>query len=139
MLATLMTAVLAVAADPPAKLELFAKEEWYKNQAGKEEEFVGVLKFTDRGKNVVGFGRFNPYTLEMTKGDQKTIREVYHGGKPDLLKPYIGKTIKLTGKAVDMEVEGKNHHEIWAARLEVVDAPKEPKPPSEEEVAARLK
>src|SRR5262249_17493086 len=113
MLATLMTAVLAVAAaDPPAKVELFAKEERYKTQAGKEEEFVGVLNFTDRGKNVVGFGRFNPYTLEMTKGDKKTIREVYVGGKPDLLKPYIGKTIKLTGKAVDMEVEGKNHHEI---------------------------
>ena len=132
MLTNLLLAALAAgpvaaepAKEPPAKLELFAREDWYTGQKGKEEEFVGVLMFKDRGKGVVGFGRFNPYTLVMADGAKTTEREVYVGGKPDLLKPYVGKKLKLTGKAVDMEVEGRDHHEIWPARLEVVPAEKQ--------------
>ena len=93
--------------------ELFGKEAWYKEQAGKEQDFVGVLKKSDR-KGGIGFGRFNPYSLEM----EKDKREVYVGGKPDILKPYVGLRVKITGKAVDLEVEGSNHREIWPARLE---------------------
>ncbi len=101
--------------DPAAKKELFAAEEWYKTQEGKEQEFVGVLeKSKDAGR--IGFGRMNPYRLIM-KND---VREVYIGGKPQILADYVGKTIKLTGKAVDLGVEGKRHREIWPARLEVV-------------------
>ena len=132
MLSAMLAAVLIapVAADrkePPSKIELFAGEGWYKDQKGKEEEFVGVLQFKDRPKDTVGFGRFNPYTLDMSDGKTKKVREVYVGSKPDLLKPYIGKKVKLIGKAVDMEVEGKKHHEIWPARLEVVPEKKEEK------------
>jgi hypothetical protein len=36
----------------------------------------------------------------------------------------VGKKIKLTGKAVDMEVEGTVHKEIWPARLELIAAEK---------------
>jgi hypothetical protein len=149
MWATLTAALLfAAPADPvkvdkdaPAlKLELFAKEDWYKDEKGKEEDFVGVLQFKDR-KGVVGFGRFNPYTLVTGDGDKKTVREVYVGGKPDLLTPYIGKKLKLTGKAVDMEVEGEKHNEIWPARLELLadDKPKdkEDKPDSGKEPPAK--
>jgi hypothetical protein len=129
MMTSLVLAVLTVPAaepakEPPAKLELFATEDWYKSQKGKEADFVGVLMFKERPKDVVGFDRFNPYTLVMTDGTKTTVREVYVGGKPELLKPYIGKRVKLTGKAVDMEVEGKDHREIWPARLEVVPAEK---------------
>src|SRR5262249_41672249 len=104
MMTSLLLAVLAVPAaepaeEPPAKLELFAGEDWYKGQKGKEADFVGVLMFKERPKDVVGFGRFNPYTLVMTDGAKTTVREVYVGGKPELLKPYIGKRVKLTGKA----------------------------------------
>ncbi len=102
---------------PPPKLEMFANEGFYKEQAGKEETFTGVLSKINRAKGVIGFGRFNPVTLKMADG---MVREVYLGGKLELLDPYIGKTVKLVGKAVDMEVEGRNHKEIWAARLEVV-------------------
>lgn len=101
--------------EPAAKKELFANEQWYKEQEGKERDFVGVLeKSKDAGK--IGFGRNNPYRLKM-KGDE---REVYIGGKPQILAEYVGKTLKITGKAVDIGVEGKNHREIWPARLEVV-------------------
>jgi hypothetical protein len=105
--------------DPPAKKELFAKEDWYKGQQGKEQDFVGVLQ-KEKGGGDIGFGRFNPYRLEMTIDGKKAVREVYIGGKPELIAAYVGKKVKLTGKAVDMEVEGKEHREIWPARIELV-------------------
>lgn len=128
----LSVAVLAVAVfvapvpEEPESIDLFSKEAWYRDQAGKEMEFVGVLtRFEQSG---VGFGRFNPYRL-ILNGDKKEIREVYVGGKPDLLKAYVGKRVKLVGKAVDMEVEGRMHREIWPARLFPVEQPREaPKP-----------
>jgi len=124
LLLTLTLSLPVVAAEekkePPAKMELFAGEDWYKKQEGKETEFVGVLKKIDRGGRI-GFGRMNPYRLEM-KGDS---REVYVGGKRDILNAYVGKTIKLTGKAVDIGVEGKKYREIWPARVEIVPEKKQ--------------
>src|SRR5262249_19758275 len=136
MLATLAFTVLfhaqapAPAEEIPAKKELFAQEKWYQDQKGNEEEFVGLLERQgDGGK--VGFGRSNPYRLvmivqlrtvqvvdgrfvEVPVGAPMTeVREVHGGGKPELLAPYVGKRIKLVGKAVNMEVEGKQHNEIW--------------------------
>jgi hypothetical protein len=130
MLATLVLTLAVSAAEPPAKesaakLELFSKEDWYKEQKGKEEDFVGVLDKVKR--DGVGFGRFNPYRLVMTDGDKKTMREVYVGAKTDILDAYVGKKVKLTGKAVDMEVEGTMHKEIWPARLELLPEKKEGK------------
>lgn len=114
--ATLFAPALA---DPaPAKKELFAKEDWYRSEKGKEQDFVGILKYSPRAKGVVGFGRFNPYQLLLTPA--KDMREVYVGGKEDILKEYAGKKVKITGKPVDMEVEGRNHREIWPARIEVL-------------------
>jgi hypothetical protein len=116
---------------PPATKKLFAKETWYKDQKGKEQAFVGLLeRVAGPGPGEVGFGRFNPYRLVMKTGDKQEIREVYVGGKPELLKPYVGKKVKLIGKAVDMEVEGQEHHEIWPARLELL-------PPKSGEARAR--
>ncbi len=130
MLAALVLALAAGAAEPPArepaaKLELFAKEDFYKNQKGKEEDFVGTLEKVKAPE--VGFGRFNAFHLVMGDGDKKTTREVYVGGKTDILNDYVGKKIKLSGKAVDMEVEGTVHKEIWPARLELVVDKKEDK------------
>src|SRR4051812_43772184 len=76
--------------EPAAKKELFAAEDWYKNQEGKEQEFVGVLEKSKQAGRV-GFGRMNPYRLVM-KND---VREVYIGGKPQILADYVGKTVKL--------------------------------------------
>lgn len=100
--------------DAPASRELFAGEDWYKNEKGKEQEFIGTLSKIEQGG--VGIGRFNPYRLKM----EKETREVYIGGKPALLAPYVGKKVKITGKPVEMEVVGKIHNEIWPARIEVV-------------------
>jgi hypothetical protein len=123
MFAALVFALAAGVADVPAKepaaiLELFAEEVGYLAQNAKEEDFIGVLEKVNTPE--VGFDRFNPYRLVMSDGDKKTTREVYVEGKTDILHPYVGKTIKLTGKAVDTEVEGTVHKEIWPARLKVV-------------------
>jgi hypothetical protein len=105
--------LLAVAqGDAPRPVEIFAKEAFY-----KEVEWVGILKKTPQKDGVIGFGRVNPFRLEM---EGNKVREVYIGGKPKLLDPYVGKKVKIVGKAVDMEVEGRQHHEIWPASLVVL-------------------
>ncbi len=109
---------------PPAKLQLFADESWYKDQKGEEKDFVGLLsRAPARPGGAVGVGRFNPYRITMTddKGKQSE-REVYAGAHPELLAPYLGHKIKLIGKAVDTEVEGKQHAEVWPARVELLEA-----------------
>jgi hypothetical protein len=105
------------------KVELFAKEAWYKDQKGAEEEFVGVLR-KSKMDGGVGFGRMNPFRLEM---DGNKIREVYVGGNLKILDPYIGQKIKFVGKAVVMEVEGRRHNEIWPASLVVLSDKKDDK------------
>jgi hypothetical protein len=100
----------------PAEKELFAKESWYKDRPEKEQEFAGVLKRVQR-KGDFGFARFNPFRLEM----KDSAREVHVGDHKEVLLPYVGQRLKLIGKAVDMEVEGNQHHEIWPARLIVLD------------------
>src|SRR5690242_6314209 len=96
---TSMLVMLALNAAPFAdtkeemtERELFAKEDWYKNEKGKEETFVGTLEKVDQGGGV-GIGRFNPFRLKM----EKETREVYVGGKPALLDPFKGKKVKITG------------------------------------------
>ena len=128
MLITLLTLSLIAAApaekgkesEPAAKKELFAKEDWYQSQKGKEQIFTGILKYAPQKEGVIGFGRFNPYRLEMS--DKKGVREVYIGGNEKILAEYHGRKVKLIGKAVEMEVEGKVYAEIWPARVELAEA-----------------
>ncbi len=138
MLATLTAALLLgappapepAAADkdaPPAKLQLFADDSWYKDQKGEERDFVGLLsRAPARPGGAADSGRFNPYRLTVTddKGKQSE-REVYAGAHPELLAPYVGHKIKMIGKAVEAQVEGKLHAEIWPARVELLEAPPE--------------
>jgi hypothetical protein len=128
--------VVALAADPPAKKELFAAQPWYKEQAGKEQTFTGQLVYKPLPAGTGVLGRYNAFTLEAASGRKKTFFEVYSGGKDDLLKPYANKTITLTGKRVDIEAIGTKHREIWPARLLVVAAkPAEPPAPAAKPIA----
>ena len=122
MIVTLAVAasLLTPAADPPASKELFGKEAWYKDQKGKEQPFIGVLQLTPQAKGETGTGRNNAFRLEM--GDKK-YRDVYTGGNDAALKPYVGYTVKLTGKAVDAEAGGQKVAEIWPSFIELVPAP----------------
>lgn len=121
----------ALAAEPPAKKELFADQPWYKEQAGKEQTFTGKLLHRPLPPGTGVLGRYNAFSLETTEAGKKATFEVYSGGKADLFKPYVNKTVALTGKRVDIEVVGKKHREIWPARLLVVAArPEEPPAPA---------
>lgn len=163
MFSAILVALLAAAPAPeekpkdpgPVKRELFANEQWYKDQKGQEMEFVGVLSL--QAGNGPGIGRFNSYRLmmeetvpyrltmeetvpvqvpverEIIKNGQvfkvvevrtvletrQIVREVYVGGKPDLLALYVGKKVKFMGKDVVMRVKGQKHNEIWPARIEM--------------------
>jgi hypothetical protein len=122
MIVTLAVAasLLTPAADPPASKELFAKEVWYKEEKAKEQTFTGVLQYVPRAKDAVGLWRYNAFRLEM--GDKK-YREVYLAGNKAILKPYTGYMVKFTGKAVDTDVEGTKHAEIWPGFIELVPLP----------------
>jgi hypothetical protein len=124
MIAAWVVGLVLAAREPPAKLELAGAEAWYRNQKAKEETFVGVLEKLPLPPGAVGFGRINPFQLVLEDGKAK--KEIYLGARGALLAPYAGKKVKLTGKAVEMEVEGKQHHEVWPARLEVVRADDKP-------------
>lgn len=147
MLAAMLLSVLAgvpaaqpdAKKDAPAKQELFAAENWYKGQAGEEQQFIGVLKkVANKGK--AGIGRMNAYVLQSTrqekvpvvvKVDGKAVteyrhvevtfeRDVYVAGKNDILDSYVGKHVLMVGKAVTLQLEGRTYNEIWPARIEVL-------------------
>jgi hypothetical protein len=156
--------------DPPAaKKELFGKEDWYKDQKGKEETFSGTLQ---KKKDAGGIGvvqRFNPYqlvamvtvnvpvttavevaenvngvivkkTVVVTKvvaETRMTVRDVYVGGKNEILDAYIGKMVKITGKAVIMELEGTKFDEIWPAAIELGKDDKKPEEKKDDKKAEK--
>jgi hypothetical protein len=144
--------------ETPAKKELFGKEEWYKEQKGDEAAVTGALH---KGKGGGGVGivqRFNPYYLVSTEKQTVTVsvsvgggkfvpetrtveakqeRDIYVGGKNEILDSYVGKKVQFTGKLVEMELEGQTLHEFWPARIELVaeknDAKPEPKKDEQKE------
>ena len=129
--------------DPPKKVEIFAAEDFYKQEKAKEQEFVGQIQRADKGGKA-GFGRFNPYRLmvityqdvtketivngkvvrETVKVPYATVYEIYIAGKGELLEPFLGKEVKVIGKPVSMEVEGRKHNEVWPARVELIEPKK---------------
>src|SRR5437879_11099543 len=98
MLATLLLTALSLAPaaqdkktepkSPTAKVDLFAAEDFYKKQAGKEQEFTGQLARVQRDKNVAGFGRFNPHRLIVIVHVEVTV-EVEQGGKKTTEKRFV--------------------------------------------------
>ena len=99
---------------PFEKVEIFAAEDFYKQEKAKEQEFVGQIQRADKGGKA-GFGRFNPYRLmvityqdvsketivngkvvrETVKVPYATVYEIYIAGKGELLEPFLGKEVKL--------------------------------------------
>jgi hypothetical protein len=135
--------------DAPKAVEVFAKEEFYQKEKGKEDTFTGTIQRAEKAGP--GFGRNNPYRLTVITYKEVTVERVVNGkvekttekvplasnyelyvaGKGELLEPFIGKQVKVTGKRVLMEVEGKKHDEIWPARIELEEA-KKPQAPSDD-------
>jgi hypothetical protein len=140
--------------EPPAKKELFAKEGWYKDQKGDEVTVAGVLQKRKGDGGIGTVQRFNPYYLTSTETQTVTVSvpigggkfvpetrrvelkkecDIYVGGKNDILDGYIGKKVQFTGKAVNLELEGRSFHELWPARVELEPKMNDRKPELKQE------
>jgi hypothetical protein len=118
----------ALGAEPPGgpaaeAVPLFAAEAWYREAKEAEAVFEGVVEHTPGTGRLGPPRRFNAYRLAWTDAAGKAVaRELYAPGKAQLLAPYLGRRVRVAGKAVDTEADGTTYHEIWPARLEPLGA-----------------
>jgi len=114
MISALMVAVLlqTPAADPNS-VTVFGKELWYQSVRGDEDVFVGTLERT------TGRNQRNAYCLVMKEGVKTVTRELFVGEATKQLQPFVGRTVKVTGMAVDLKVDNRARYEIWPNRVEV--------------------
>lgn len=100
--------------------KLFADEAWYKNAAGQERLFTGVLNAVKDDPNMAT-------TLQRTSFYSLDKRTIYTGAKRvDALDKLAGKVVTIRGKAVDMELEGREVREIWPAAVMEAKEPLHP-------------
>jgi hypothetical protein len=108
--------LFSLASDPPNARVLFAEAPWYRQAAAKERTYEGVLR--KEASPMATSGRWNPVRLIT---DQQNVHPIYLGSDTHLLDPYLGRRVRLEGKA--MEVLGQQ--EIWPARITPIHAPSE--------------
>jgi len=102
--------VVASAAGAEGWQPLFEKEDWYKQQTGKEITFRGKLEA------IKGAG--GPSTLMRTSYYRLGDRTIYTGARRiAAIDALEGKEVEIRGKAVDMELEGQSLREIWPAAV----------------------
>lgn len=112
--------VFSPVAAPPGLQVLLGAEEWYRAAREKETIFEGIVERNPGDGRLGAPSRFNAFRLTWTDGAGKpAMRELYLPGKAYLLADHVGKKLRLRGKAVDTEVEGKTYREIWPASLEL--------------------
>jgi hypothetical protein len=99
-------------------LVLNANATWYKEAKPGETTIEGIVKRTPTTGLVGVPKRFNAFQLTYADATGQTqIREIYAPDKAHLLGDYVERRVRLVGKLVDTEVDGKTYHELWAARL----------------------
>jgi hypothetical protein len=102
----------------PAVVPLFAEEKWYKDAAPAAQPFEGVLDWM-RGQGRIGLpSRYHTFRLQWLDGEKLIVRPIYANGKDYLLSPYVGHRVRLSAKAVETEIDGKQVTELWPAQLE---------------------
>jgi membrane protease YdiL (CAAX protease family) len=91
---------------------------WYDDCAEPKQDFEGVLRAPPAEDQQAG------YRLVKGEGRQGDL-DVYLGPETSVsvLKPFAGKKVKLTGKLVHRQDNGRDHSEIWVGSVEVLDRP----------------
>jgi hypothetical protein len=114
-----------VAADPPPDvLPLLAADKSYQQRPEPERVFEGVLERNPSAGRLGAAPRYNAFRLTWTDGaGHPGGRELYLPDKAHLLAARLGQRLRLVGKAVDTEVDGKTYQELWPARLESAGTP----------------
>jgi hypothetical protein len=118
----------AASAEGPARaVVLLAEEAEYKASRETEAVFEGVLERNPGTGRIAPPTRFHPFRLVLS-GDKPAVHEVYVPGKAFLLAGHAGQRVRLVGKLVSVEADGKTLRELWPGRLEPLTAPREPPP-----------
>jgi hypothetical protein len=132
---------LALAADAaPAGLPLFADQPWYREARQPEGVFEGTLERNPGTGRAGPAVRFNAFRLAWIDSAGKPGgRELYLPERAVLLAEHLGARVRIVGKAVDVEADGKTYHEIWPARVELpgVPVPASPIPAARDGIIAR--
>jgi type 1 glutamine amidotransferase len=99
-----------LAAAKYASVDVLKNDKAYKDQKAKEETFSGTLEAI---ANAGG-----PTTLQRAAFYKLGDKTIYTGGKKNAaLDAMVGKKVDIKGKAVSMELEGKQVNEIWPASV----------------------
>jgi hypothetical protein len=135
---TLLILMLLVTVAHAEPLIVLADDAEYKAAKSSETVFEGVLERTPPPGTLGGPSRFNPFRLKVKDG----AHELYVGGRAVRVSVHVGAKVRITGKLVEVEVDGKKRTELWPARLEslgetVVEAPPPPPKPPMDGVLAR--
>jgi hypothetical protein len=131
----LSAALAAEPAEGQAVVPLAAGEAWYKGAKGDELPFEGVLERNPGSGKLGPPTRYNAYRLAwIDAAGHPGGREVYLPEKAYLLEEFLGRKVRLVGKAIDSEADGKTYRELWPARLEVLDVvARKPAPPAQQD------
>jgi hypothetical protein len=94
-----------------AAVEIFAAQEWYRARPEREEEWEGVLEKLDP---TIGPAGRTTLTFALRTGERRL--PIYAAGVQDRLAPYVGRSVLVTGKLVDLSSEGLGK-ELWVATI----------------------
>jgi hypothetical protein len=131
----LSATLAAEPAEGPTVVPLAAGESWYKSAKGDELPFEGMLERNPGSGKIGPPTRYNAYRLSWIDSAGKPGgREVYLPEKAFLLEEFLGRKVRLVARSIDTEADGKTYHELWPARLEVLDVvARKPAPPAQKE------
>jgi hypothetical protein len=125
MTAHLMLVALVLGGDgspaPSASLPprpLFAAEKWYQDAPGPERTFAGRVE-ANAGLGKIGLpARFHSFILHWVDDGKVVQTPVHMAGQDHLLAPFVGQSVRIVGKLVESEQDGKKLAELWPAKIE---------------------
>lgn len=120
MVTGLLLLWLAPLAPPrPGVLSLLDKDERYRKAAAAEVTLDGLVERTPAPGRAGAASRFNAFRLRYRDAAGKeVVRELHVPGKAYLLSSHLGKKVRVRGKLVATNADGKTYHELWPAWLE---------------------
>ena len=96
-------------------VEISAREQWYLDRAEKEQFFQGTL---GQRKAQIGPGARGGVNFTLLSKDDAEY-PIYTGGADEKLQPFVGRSVRLRAKLVDLTKEGFGK-ELWIGSLRVI-------------------
>ncbi len=128
----LTVCLASLATERPAPVVILADDADYKAAKAAEMIFDGILERTPSRGTLGGPSRFNPYRLTGRDGTGKPlVRELFVASKAPLLVVHVGQRLRVVGKLVEVESDGKKQLELWPARMEAVSEAIAETPPAD--------